>query len=258
VEEKQEPTMNKLSISRDLSAPILLLRQAGRLMGLEVDRIIGEQELVIRPLGEAIAPPPYVYGCSILSDSRLALVIDGGEIFQTQSGPVLPQNVVSRTQFSGDSKTTSRFTLGQSSPANGETSPLSLSPAASESVRESIVLLVIDDSINLRHTLTATLRDAGYEVVQARDGQEAISQLRDHPEISLALCDIEMPHMNGFEFLTYCRQGGELAQLPIVMLTSHSSQKYRQIAKELGCTGYLTKPLSQPELLSTLEGLLGE
>ncbi len=257
VEEKQEPTTNKLSISRDLSAPILLLRQAGRLMGLEVDRILGEQELVIRPLGQAIAPPPYVYGCSILSDSRLALVIDGGEIFQTQAGPVLPQNVVSRTQFSGDRQTTSRFTLGQSSPANGETSPLSLSPAASESVRESIVLLVIDDSINLRHTLTATLRDAGYEVVQARDGQEAISQLQDHPEISLALCDIEMPHMNGFEFLTYCRQGGELAQLPIVMLTSHSSQKYRQIAKELGCTGYLTKPLSQPELLSTLEGLLG-
>ena len=257
VEEKQEPTMNKLSISRDLSAPILLLRQAGRLMGLEVDRIIGEQELVIRPLGEAIAPPPYVYGCSILSDSRLALVIDGGEIFQTQAGPVLPQNIVSRTQFSGDSKTTSRFTLGQSTPSNGETSPLSLSPAASESVRESIVLLVIDDSINLRHTLTATLRDAGYQVVQARDGQEAISQLQDHPEIALALCDIEMPHMNGFEFLTYCRQGGELAQLPIVMLTSHSSQKYRQIAKELGCTGYLTKPLSQPELLSTLEGVLG-
>jgi chemotaxis family two-component system sensor histidine kinase/response regulator PixL len=258
VEDKQEPTTNKLSISRDLSAPILLLRQGGRLMGLEVDRIIGEQELVIRPLGQAIAPPPYVYGCSILSDSRLALVIDGGEIFQTQSGPVLPQTLVSRTQFSGDRQTTSRFTLGQSSPSNGGTSPLSLSPAASEAVRESIVLLVIDDSINLRHTLTATLRDAGYEVVQARDGQEAISQLRDHPEISLALCDIEMPHMNGFEFLTYCRQGGELAQLPIVMLTSHSSQKYRQIAKELGCTGYLTKPLSQPELLSTLEGLLGE
>ncbi|NMG60164.1 hybrid sensor histidine kinase/response regulator, partial [Geitlerinema sp. P-1104] len=71
VEEKQEPTTNKLSISRDLSAPILLLRHAKRLMGLEVDRIIGEQELVIRPLGQAIAPPPYVYGCSILSDSRL-------------------------------------------------------------------------------------------------------------------------------------------------------------------------------------------
>ncbi|WP_159788195.1 hybrid sensor histidine kinase/response regulator [Sodalinema gerasimenkoae] len=264
VEEKQEPTTNKLSISRDLSAPILLLRQASRLMGLEVDRIIGEQELVIRPLGQAIAPPPYVYGCSILSDSRLALVIDGGEIFQSQTGPTLPQTSVSHPQFSRSSQGRSAVALGpsdnpsSSASLDDRVSPLSLSPAVTDSRSQSIVLLVIDDSINLRHTLTATLRDAGYEVVQARDGQEAISQLQEHPEIALALCDIEMPHMNGFEFLTYCRQGGPLAQLPIVMLTSHSSQKYRQIAKELGCTGYLTKPLSQPELLSILEELLGE
>ena len=219
VEEKQEPTTNKLSISRDLSAPILLLRQGNRLMGLEVDRIIGEQELVIRPLGRAIAPPPYVYGCSILSDSRLALVIDGGEIFQSQTGPTLPQASLSPAQFSRSSPGRSAMTLnpseGPSSTATlDEGSPLSLSPAVSESQSESILVLVIDDSINLRHTLTSTLRDAGYEVIQARDGQEAISQLQEHPEVALALCDIEMPHMNGFEFLTYCRQGGSFSPTP--------------------------------------------
>lgn len=72
----------------------------------------------------------------------------------------------------------------------------------------------------------------------------------------MAICDVEMPRMNGFEFLSQCRQHPTLSQVPIVILTSRSSDKYRHIAFELGANGYLTKPYSEQELLTALSGLL--
>ena len=64
----------------DSIEPIVLLRSEDKLLGLAVDQIVGEQELVIRPLGAMIVPPPYVYGGSILADGRLTLVIDGAAL----------------------------------------------------------------------------------------------------------------------------------------------------------------------------------
>jgi len=249
----EEPRQTKMSISRDISAPILLLRQDRKQLGLEVDRIIGEQELVIRPLGRSIAPPPYIYGCSILSDSRLALVIDGGSIVDRSStAPVA---------FSAAPIDRSTPVLSQPTPQkalDAETQSISSHPTQPSFPETHLTtLLVVDDSINLRHTLTSTLMKAGYQVVQARDGNEAIEQLQQHPHIALVVCDIEMPRMNGFEFLSYCRQDAAFSEVPIVMLTSHSSQKYRQIASELGATAYLTKPFSETEMLSCLSDIVG-
>ncbi|MGC9505631.1 response regulator [Baaleninema sp.] len=244
----EEPRRTKMSISRDISAPILLLRQGVKQFGLEVDRILGEQELVIRPLGRAIAPPPYVYGCSILSDSRLALVVDGGAFASNDQTALVERTSPGRSFGVGSERSL------PPQPANSlpQAAPVSEVPETPPTT-----LLVVDDSINLRHTLTSTLAKAGYEVVQARDGQEAIEQLQQHPDVRLVVCDVEMPRMNGFEFLSYCRQDSNLSQVPIVMLTSHSSPKYRQIASELGATAYLTKPFSESEMLSSLEDIVG-
>ncbi|MDC0835668.1 response regulator [Geitlerinema sp. CS-897] len=244
----EEPRQTKLSISRDISAPILLLRQGGKQLGLEVDRILGEQELVIRPLGRAIAPPPYVYGCSILSDSRLALVVDGGA-FATPERTSFAERSSSGMSFGGSSE---RPLPAQPTNSLPQASAVSEVPATPPTT-----LLIVDDSINLRHTLTSTLVKAGYQVIQARDGQEAIEQLQQHPDVRLVVCDVEMPRMNGFEFLSYCRQDSNLSKVPIVMLTSHSSPKYRQIASELGATAYLTKPFSESEMLSSLKEIVG-
>ncbi len=261
-----EPTKGVMSISRDISAPILLLRHNNKYLGLEVDHIIGEQELVIRPLGAAIAPPNYVYGCSILSDSRLCLVIDGGEMIDRALTPMrsasptvssfasyainapacdLPSNVPSTSSSS--------LAFNKTPP----TSSLDSSPSEPRlSQDDAHLLLIVDDSINLRHTLSLTLQKAGYQVVQARDGVEALEQLEQTPAIELILCDVEMPRMNGFEFLGTYRQKPELGNVPVITLTSHSSQKYRQIASSLGASAYLTKPYSESELLSTVSDLL--
>ncbi|NJN61270.1 MAG: response regulator [Coleofasciculaceae cyanobacterium RL_1_1] len=260
-----EPTKGVMSISRDVSAPILLLRHNNKYLGMEVDHIIGEQELVIRPLGAAIAPPNYVYGCSILSDSRLCLVIDGGEMIDRALTPLRSASP-SVTTFASyainapacdlpAASRTNTLTLNKQPPI----SSLDPSPPATEQPQphdNAHLLLIIDDSINLRHTLSLTLQKAGYRVVQARDGVEAIEQLEQTPAIELILCDVEMPRMNGFEFLGTYRQKPELGKVPVITLTSHSSQKYRQIASSLGASAYLTKPYSESELLSTVSGLL--
>ncbi|WP_244351046.1 response regulator [Thermostichus vulcanus] len=108
----------------------------------------------------------------------------------------------------------------------------------------------------LRQTLARQLERAGYEVVQARDGQEALAQLEQQQPADLILCDVEMPRMNGFEFLNQRRKVSHLAGIPVVMLTSRSGQKHRRLAMQLGANAYLTKPCLEYELLNQVEALL--
>jgi CheY-like chemotaxis protein len=118
------------------------------------------------------------------------------------------------------------------------------------------LILLVDDSITLRQTLALTLQKADYQVLQAKDGYEAIEQLRHHTDIQLIICDIEMPRMNGFEFLKYRQQDPDLVKVPVVILTSRSGEKHRLIALELGATAYITKPFLEHQLLTTVTDTL--
>jgi CheY-like chemotaxis protein len=129
---------------------------------------------------------------------------------------------------------------------------LPAAPNTDVRARRDKLILLVDDSITLRQTLALTLQKAGYRVLQAKDGYEAIEQLRQHREIQLVICDIEMPRMNGFEFLKYRQQDSVLADIPVVILTSRSASKHRLIATELGATAYITKPYLEQMLLATL------
>ena len=204
--------------------PLLLLAHGCQIVALKVDQIVTEQELVIKPFNEAIDPPPYLNGCTILGDGRLAPVLDS---------PALIEKWL-------------QFSRSQSQLA------VPALPAVSTATLPTV--LVVDDSMTIRQTLSLTLRKAGYRVIQARDGWEAIAQLQLQPEIAAVICDIEMPRMNGLEFLSRCRQQG--SSLPIIILTYRSSEKYRQLAQQLGATRYLTKPFLDKELLSVLETCL--
>jgi two-component system, chemotaxis family, sensor histidine kinase and response regulator PixL len=115
---------------------------------------------------------------------------------------------------------------------------------------------VVDDSLTTRQTLAAVLQKAGYRVLQAKDGREGIEQLAQHAEIQAVFCDIEMPRMNGFEFLNSCRQDYAKEVLPVMMLSSRSNEKHRQVARYMGANEYLTKPFLEPELLEVLNNLL--
>lgn len=203
-----------------LIASILILKHQNGWIGIEVDRVLGEQELVLRPVGSAIAAPSYVYGCSVLADGRSLLAIDAAALIENHT----ESNVV----------------------------PVLSQPAT----RSTRTVLVIDDSITVRQVVSATLDRAGYQVIQAADGLDAIAQLQRHPEIELMTCDVEMPRLNGFEFLMRYKQETQLSQVPVIMLTSRSNEKHQQLAQQLGAAAYLTKPFDQNELVQLVDRLI--
>lgn len=124
------------------------------------------------------------------------------------------------------------------------------------STRATQTILVVDDSATLRRMLALTLEKSGYRVLQARDGQEALSHLQQSSSVQLVICDIEMPNMNGFEFLSQRRQDPNLTAIPVVILTSRNNEKHRRLAMHLGATAYFSKPYIEHELLDALKHLL--
>ncbi|MEH1955050.1 hybrid sensor histidine kinase/response regulator [Nostoc sp.] len=243
--------------------PVLLLRRNQGKVALEVDQIIGEQELVIRPLGNAIAPPKYIYGCSSLANGNLILVIDASllvkssEIQQTtldiRALPVASSPNKKALPISGHTFSSTPLLVASTSTTTIETQPNYSQEPENKSPK---FILVVDDAISLRQTLSLTLQKSGYQVIQAQNGVEALEKLQLHPEIQVVVSDLEMPRMNGFELLSNFRQYPNLAKIPVVILTSRSAEKHRQLAQELGAKAYLTKPYLEHEFLSTIKSLI--
>ena len=210
--------------------PVILLKHQNSLVGVEVDQLLGEQELVISPLGETVVPPPYLYGSSILPDGQLTLVLDG----------IMLAKIVLEQRSNGG-----KIDIQVDSPS-------SINAAADEPVFVKKLILTVDDSITVRNALAEALQKVDYQVIQARDGAEALQQLERYPGVEAILCDIEMPGMNGFEFLKVRQQTPKIAAIPTIMLTSRAGSKHRLLTKELGATTYLTKPYLTPQLLKTV------
>ncbi len=240
-----------LQRKQDHGDPLILMQQGQQLFCLRVDQIMAEQDLVIKTLGRRPILPDYIQGYTVLGDGQQALVID-------------PQSLVAHHWKDGASSAirTPQNALAQKEPVpawlaadpavlaapEGDTP----SRAASFLPAAETTILVIEDSVTQRQTVVLTLQKQGYRVIQAGHGLEGLEKLRRHPEIQVVVCDVEMPQMNGYEFLTACRQDPQLARLPVIMLTSRSGSKHRDRAFALGARGYLTKPCSSQELFSAL------
>lgn len=109
-------------------------------------------------------------------------------------------------------------------------------------------VLVIDDSLVMRRQVGNVLAAAGFAVVEACDGLDALEKLRSLEGIKLIICDVSMPRMGGLEFLeAFAAQGG----VPVVMLTTEAQPEMVHKARALGAKGWLTKPL-RPDLLLAL------
>ncbi|NJM00440.1 MAG: hybrid sensor histidine kinase/response regulator [Synechococcaceae cyanobacterium SM2_3_2] len=211
--------------------PLLLIRQGGQVYALRIQRVITEQELVIKPVSSVIKSPAYLYGCTILGDGTLVPVLEVLTLIDEQQKQGIPIHAAAPLQSS----------IGSALP--GLTHQLS-------------TILIVDDSVGMRQTLTLSLQKAGYRVIEAAEGRAAIDQLRQNPQIQLVICDIEMPVMNGFEFLSLRRQDSILSQVPVVMLTSRSGDKHRLLALQLGAIAYFTKPYTEQQFLSEIHHLL--
>ncbi len=210
---------------------VVVVRSANTLIALQIDLVLSEQEIVIKQF-EGPAPKPIgVAGATVLGDGRIMPIADVLEIIDIFQGRI-------STQTGGNS--------WQQKATPPDTSPAKIDPT----------VLIVDDSITVRELLSLTFNKAGYRVEQARDGQEAWDKLRSGLPCDIVFCDIEMPRCDGLELLSRIQKDSNLNHLPIAMLTSRGADKHRQIAAQLGASGYFTKPYLEEALLEAAARML--
>lgn len=113
-------------------------------------------------------------------------------------------------------------------------------------------IMTVDDSSTIRQVLSLALKDAGYAVVEAVDGEDALSKLAQKP-VNLLITDLNMPKMNGIELIRKVRTSGSNRFLPIIMLTTESQESQRQEGKSAGASGWITKPFKPEQLLRVVQ-----
>lgn len=116
-------------------------------------------------------------------------------------------------------------------------------------------IMTIDDSPSLRQMVALTLEGAGYEVVEASDGQDAIAKLGGR-EFHLFLTDLNMPGMDGIELTRKLRAIADYKFVPIVLLTTESQQEKKIQGKAAGATGWIVKPFKPEDLLATVKKVM--
>jgi len=195
--------------------------------GLQVDRYWGEQEVTIRGLQSPIPMPAGFMGCAILGGGKLVPLVDIDSLLTWSIADIdaPPSKTLTLPSERGDRRAT---------------------------------VLIVDDSINVRRFLAMTLEKSGYRVEQAKDGLEAMEKLRKlqtlpkSSRVKAVICDIEMPRLDGFGFLVQSRGDENCKSIPVMMLTSRSGSKHRDLAMRLGASAYFAKPFKDNELLQTL------
>jgi two-component system chemotaxis response regulator CheY len=118
------------------------------------------------------------------------------------------------------------------------------------------IILAIDDSASIRQMVSFTLKSAGYEVLDAVDGQDGLDKAKSH-NISLVLTDQNMPRMDGLTLIRTLRSLPQYKTTPILMLTTESSDAMKQQGRAAGATGWLVKPFDPQKLLEVVKKVIG-
>lgn len=115
-------------------------------------------------------------------------------------------------------------------------------------------VLVVDDSVSMRQMTSLILKEAGFDPVEAGDGQEALEKLTK--DTVLVITDFNMPRMNGVELIRAVRSGSVAKTIPILMITTESEDDKKRQGREAGATAWIVKPFTKDQLLATLKRLV--
>jgi two-component system, chemotaxis family, chemotaxis protein CheY len=118
------------------------------------------------------------------------------------------------------------------------------------------VIMTADDSASMRQMVSFTLKQAGYEVVEAVDGKDALDKLKD-ASVNMLLTDLNMPNMDGLELIREVRKLPDFKFMPIIMLTTESETSKKQAGKAAGATGWIVKPFKPEQLAAVVKKVLG-
>ncbi len=210
---------------------VVVLRSTGNLVAVQVDQVLGQQEIVIKQLSGPVPKPVGIGGATVTSEGSVMAIADVLELIDLFYGRV--RKDVMSSMLAQQEKAAEQ--------EQGDAEPM---------------VLIVDDSITVRELLSMTFTKAGYRVEQARDGKEAWEKLRAGLACDMMFCDIEMPRMDGLELLSRMKQEDRFADLPVGMLTSRGADRHRQMASRLGAKGYFTKPYLEEVLLDAAKRML--
>ncbi|MFP4169324.1 MAG: response regulator [Desulfonatronovibrionaceae bacterium] len=115
-------------------------------------------------------------------------------------------------------------------------------------------IMTVDDSASVRQMVAFTLKEEGFEVVEAKDGQDALSKLNS--PVDMIVTDLNMPNMDGIELIKNVRAKSEMKFIPIIMLTTESQAEKKTEGKKAGATGWIVKPFKPEQLMSVVKKVL--
>jgi len=212
-----------------LGFPVLLTRMDnGAVNAILVQEVLDGREVVLKNFGRYVPKIQGAIGAVILGDGSVAPVIDLVEMLRVPVQRDFSEQPMNRLGIADQ----------QSDPSNLRTA------------------LVVDDSLTARRAAAKVMKDAGYSVRTAMDGVEAVAILQNFiPDVMLV--DMEMPRMNGLELTAHVRNAERTKHIPVIMITSRSTEKHRQMGKTAGVNEYLTKPFSDEVLLGHVVELTG-
>lgn len=200
------------------STPVLVLNGGASRIALRVDEVLGNREVVVKNIGPQLSRVPGIAGATVLGSGEIVLILDPLALAQQPQAAAQVKKEVARQ------------------------------------VRLPTVM-VVDDSLTVRRVTQRLLEREGYRVQLAKDGVEAL-ELIGQGAPDLMLVDIEMPRMDGFDLTRNVRGNEATKDIPIVMITSRTADKHRNVAMGLGVNAYYGKPYQEPVLLAAIEELL--
>lgn len=203
---------------------VLLLRSGNYHLALHVDEVIGNQEVVMKPIGPQLARVPGISGATVSGDGQIVFIINPVQIANREILSV--GSVVVKTK-------------------KAEMPTETVKPRA----------LVVDDSLTMRKVLGRLLERAGFEVLTAKDGMDAMQLLQDStPDVILT--DIEMPRMDGFGLSRNIRDDVRTAKTPLIMISSRTADKHQNAAREIGVDAFFGKPVQDEDLINKVNELI--
>jgi chemosensory pili system protein ChpA (sensor histidine kinase/response regulator) len=204
--------------------PVLLVQTGEQPVALQVDSLLGSREIVVKSVGPQLSTVAGLSGATILGDGSVVIILDIHSMIRGAAA----QEVSDEVQATAVE-------------AREDDRPMQV--------------MVIDDSVTVRKVTSRLLERNGMEVILAKDGVDAVTQLQDvKPDVMLL--DIEMPRMDGFEVATVVRNDERLKEVPIIMITSRTGEKHKQRAMDIGVNRYMGKPFQENELLGTITELM--
>jgi len=205
--------------------PVVLIRGGDHAVAVQVDRLLGSREIVVKTLGPQFSMVDGLSGATVLGDGSVVVILDLHAMIRADISRAHRQLMLEDIAHERD-------------------------------VQRVLRVMVVDDSVTVRKVTSRLLERLGVEVSTAKDGVDAVAKLNEAELLpDVMLLDIEMPRMDGFEVASRVRHTGRLQHIPIIMITSRTGEKHRERALSLGVNKYMGKPYQESELLDAISAL---